>query len=315
MSDSGAFRTADVAATSDPAAAPLFSVLVANYQNAEYLDAALESIVAQTSRNWEAVVVDDASTDESRHRLERWQHDRRFTVIFHSKRRGTGAAFRTAADAARGELMGMLGADDALASDAIERMVYAHAQHPSASLINSALVMCDENLHPSGMPNPYRALEPGETLIRECPVSSFATFKRAAYLRTGGFDDTLWRAVDHDIYFKLEEVGTLAYVNAPIYLYRANPRGVSQGDNGMKAAQSAVIARAHAFQRRKGTALPNLTNGEFRAMMSVFHRREAATPNRPSLSHLLRSAAYRPRLLIDPGFWLQALRGKPDASP
>jgi glycosyltransferase involved in cell wall biosynthesis len=307
----------DVGESFIAAEGPLFSVLVANYQNAAYLDDALNSLVDQTYQSWEAVVVDDSSTDESAEVLARWKSDQRVIPLFHQSRRGPGAAFRTAACAARGDLMGMLGADDALRPDAVMKMVDAHRRNPLAALINSNLVVCDEKLRPTGEPSPYRALPEGETLIRACSVSSFATFKRSAYLRTAGFDETLMRAVDHDIYLKLEEVGSLAYVDSALYLYRANPHGVSQGANGMLAAQCAIIARANAYRRRRISGFSNLSSSEYRSMMSVYHRREVSLgrtfSTSEALSHLTRAVAYRPRSAVNASFWrcvLHAVAGK-----
>ena len=312
MNGSDGFREGSADRASRPGASTLFSVIIANYQNGEYLDAALQSLVHQTYSRWEAIVVDDASTDNSRQVLERWQRDERVTVVQHESRRGTGAAFRSGASVARGEVVGMLGADDGLVPNALEVMAAAHANDAAAGLINSDLIICDAELRPTGEPTPYHALAPGESLIRGCPLSSFATFKRSHYVRTTGFDAALWRAVDHDLYLKLEEVAPLGYVSEALYLYRANPRGVSQGAaNGLLAAQSAIIARRNAYRRRKGTLVPNLTGAEYRAMMSTYHRREAGLQRHPhgwrALSHLARALAYSARSAADPPFWRSAL--------
>lgn len=294
-------------------AEPSFSLLVANFNNRQYLGRMFETVVAQSYTNWELIAVDDGSTDGSMSELTRWTQDPRIQVIAHSFNRGVGAAFATAAAAASGEIMGMLGADDGLRSDAVQKMVDAHTRDPDASLINSDLVMCDERLKPLNQLSPYHPASKGESLIRNCCVSSFATFKRSAYLRTAGFDAAFHRAVDHDLYLKLEEVGTLAYVAEPLYFYRTHAGGISQGDNnGIRAAQYALLARGNAYRRRHGTTMPNLTRNEYREMMSTYHRREAdllvAGGRLGSLRHLGRSALYRPTLGFRPSFWRVAAR-------
>lgn len=289
----------------------LFSVLIANFQNGRFLDDALDSLVAQTHAGWEAIVVDDASTDDSREVLARWSSEPRIKAVFHESNLGAGAAFSTAAANARGDVLGMLGADDALEPNAVERMLRAHEEQPDASLINSDLIVCDENLEGLNTPSPYHAQQPGVSPIRDCTISSFATFKRAAYDRTAGFDSSLRRAVDHDIYLKLEEVGSLGYVAEPLYRYRGHSGGISQGANGMRAAQAALVARGNAYLRRLGADLPNLTHKEYRALMSTFHQREAqlaGAPRRSAFAHVARSATYRPRALATAGFWSTAVR-------
>ncbi len=298
----------DVPATVEP----LFSILVANFNNGRYLGQLLESVHAQTYANWELIVTEDASNDESPRVLSDCKADSRIRVVSHVRNQGAGAAFASAAQAAAGTLMGMLGADDALRPEAIRRMVDAHLRHPDASLINSDLLICDSDLKPTGQPSDFGPLPLGESLIRNCCVSSFATFKASAYRRTPGFNPSFRRAVDHDIYLKLEEVGVLHYVNEPLYLYRMHAGGISQGINGIKAAQFALLARADAYRRRKGTKLPNLTRGEFRDLMSTYHRRQADMCTRrdpkDALRHLARSALYQPSLCLRPGFWKSAGR-------
>jgi glycosyltransferase involved in cell wall biosynthesis len=275
-------------------AGPLFSILVASYNNGRYLGELYESVLAQSYSNWELIVADDASSDESFQIINGWLSNPRVRVEAHHTNRGAGAAFRSAANLATGEIMGMLGADDALRQDALAQMVDAHLAQPGASLINSDLVICDQSLQPTGAPTPFHPLDPGATLMQEVCISSFATFKTSAYRKTSGFDASLRRAVDHDIYLKLEEVGDVGYVASPLYLYRSHPGGISQGDNGTAAAQSAILAKCAAYQRRKGTNLPNITHREYRQLRSVYERREAQRYGRSKplrgLTHLARAA-------------------------
>ncbi|MEJ7759428.1 MAG: glycosyltransferase [Gemmatimonadaceae bacterium] len=295
-----------------PTPDPLFSVLVASYCNGPYLEAAVESVLRQSYANWELVIVDDASTDNSVDVLSQWRTDPRVRVMTHAVNQGAGAAFATAAAAASGELMGMLGADDALTANALEKMADAHARHPAASLINSDQTICGVNLAPLGIASPFGPRLSGSSLIYDCSVSNFATFKRSAYVRTRGFDPAFRRAVDHDLYLKLEEVGELEYVAEPLYLYRTHSGGISQGTNGILAAQYALVARANAYKRRRGTIVPNLTRREFREAMSTYHARQATLQVSASrlerLQHRIRSVLFRPLGVLASSFWLHTVR-------
>lgn len=252
----------------------LFSVIVANYENARYLPELVRSVQAQTHSDWELVIVDDHSREDPMPWLEPFLSDGRIRFVRHPENRGAAATFRTAADLSRGELIGMLGADDALVPQALERMALAHARHPQASMANSASFQCDEALRTLGVYPHWRPLAPGEALIRHVCVGNFATFKREAYLRTEGFDPYFRKALDHDIFLKLDEVGDLVYVDEPLYLYRTNPIGISQFGNGILAAQYSLIARYRAYLRRIGTSKENLTAAEARALLRTWYLRE-----------------------------------------
>jgi glycosyltransferase involved in cell wall biosynthesis len=229
---------------------PLFSVIIASYNNGRFLAEAIRSIINQTYDAWEVIVVDDASTDQSREVMKEFQQHPNIRSFHHRKNAGAGAAFKTAAFHARGEIIGMLGADDALTPDALESMVEAHLAQPETVLVNSDLVFCNQDLEPTGEPSPYHEKPSGQPFTEGVTVSSFAAFKTAAYRQTSGFAAGFRGAVDHDIYFKLEEWGTVAYIKKQLYLYRQNPIGISQGKNGLRASQYARLAYRNAFARR-----------------------------------------------------------------
>lgn len=292
---------------------PLFSVIVANYNNGRYLPDLVRSMQAQTMSDWELVIADDASTDDSYSYLAPFLLDERIRWVCHPENRGAAAAFRTAMDNSLAAVVGMLGADDALAPEALERMLEAHRLHPDASMINSACQWCDESLNVIEKYRHYRPLAPGEELIRNLCIGSFATFKRAAYLSTEGFDPAFRKALDHDIYLKLDEVGTLYFVDEPLYLYRRNPQGISQDANGMRAAQFSALARLNAYERRKGKAKGNLTDKEAGDLRETWYLREILHArlqgDKIMLRRLLRDAWQRqPSLRSNPAYLTNLLR-------
>ena len=61
---------------------PLFSVLIANYNNGKYLQEAVDSVLAQTYTNWEIIIVDDKSTDNSAEVYNQYKDDSRFHIYY-----------------------------------------------------------------------------------------------------------------------------------------------------------------------------------------------------------------------------------------
>ena len=93
---------------------PLISVIVPVYNVEQYLDPCMESIVGQTYRQLEILVVDDGSTDSSGEMCDRWaERDERIRVI-HQPNGGLSAARNTALDIMQGELVMMVDSDDVL---------------------------------------------------------------------------------------------------------------------------------------------------------------------------------------------------------
>lgn len=285
---------------------PLFSVIVASYNNGGFLAEMIQSVQSQTYSNWELIIVDDASSDHSQETLQKHSIDHRIRIYFSETNGGVGATFKKAASHAKGEILGMLGADDALTPGALQVMSQAHIDNPEASLINSQLIMCDEKLQPSGTPSPFS--ENQTPFIHGISVSNFVTFKRRHYEMTDGFDAGLPKAVDHDLYLKLEEVGERQFVNVPLYRYRANPNGVSQGGNkGMLAAYYSCTAQLNAQSRRKGTLHPSLSDLEESELRWHTHTNGVRLflSSRPRLCRRLIRETFRtnfPKALLQP--WL-----------
>jgi glycosyltransferase involved in cell wall biosynthesis len=252
----------------------LFSIIVANYNNESYLPELIESIIQQTYINWELIIVDDNSQNSPDNILKPFLEDFRIKYFKHNENLGVAATFKTATDNSKGEIIGMLGADDALTPTALQIMADAHKKYPLASLINSDCFWCDNKLKIIEKYKYYRALKPNEELITNITIGSFATFKKISYDKTDGFDPFFKKAVDHDIYLKLDEVGDLQYVHEPLYLYRSNPIGISQNQNGVKAAQFSLIAVGNAYKRRVGSKKFNISKKEFLKLRKKWYLRE-----------------------------------------
>lgn len=103
--------------------APLVTIIVPGYDVAPYAADALESLRAQTEPRWRAILVDDASTDDTgRIFAEAAAADERFEVVSHRVRRGLGAARNTGLDRVDTPLLGFLDGDDVFVPDALERL-------------------------------------------------------------------------------------------------------------------------------------------------------------------------------------------------
>ncbi len=234
---------------------PLFSVLIANYNNGQYLLNAIDSIVEQTYPNWEIVIVDDKSTDNSIEIYKKYANDSRFKIHFNESNMGCGSSKRRCVELATGDICGFLDPDDGLTRDALETMISAHTANPNCSLVYSLMYYADSNLTITNTSTHQCKIPPGHSFLTcNIPgaVSHFATFKKTFYLQTPGLNPAMKRAVDTDLYLKLEEVGKLQFVEKPLYIYRCNTgHNISLGDvNAQKAIYWNFLARTEACQRR-----------------------------------------------------------------
>lgn len=237
----------------------MFSVLIANYNNGKYLQEAVNSVRRQSYHNWELIIIDDCSTDNSINIYNGLKGDDRIHVFFNERNMGQGYTKHQCVIRAQGTICGFLDPDDALAEDALQIMVEEHEKHPDASLINSTRFDTDEHLNILSICSYGCAIPSGHSFLSyRKGVTHFATFKKKFYEKTDGIDTFMLRAPDHDLYYKLEEVGTVFFVDKPLYYYRKNTGiNLSLGDENMIKAHSWDIYAMINACKRRGLSIEN----------------------------------------------------------
>ncbi|MBB4806603.1 glycosyltransferase involved in cell wall biosynthesis [Chryseobacterium defluvii] len=231
---------------------PLFSILVANYNNGRYFKDCFESIISQTYQNWEVIIVDDCSTDNSVEMIRKLiEHDERFKIYVNEENKGCGFSKRKCAELAGGEICGFLDPDDTITSNALELMVNAHAQYPEAALIHSKCYICDDNLNIlKEYTNGKNVKRRDDFLNLDGEIFVFAAYKNSFYKKTSGIDSYFQRAVDQDLYLKLYEAGETVYLDEFLYLYRIHNGGISTNTNMRKAEYWRWVVNMKAAERR-----------------------------------------------------------------
>jgi succinoglycan biosynthesis protein ExoO len=123
---------------------PDVSVIVANYNGAAYLTAALRSVLAQSVAALEVLVVDDASSDASVRDIRTLAaEDRRVRLFTQLRNAGPGAARNLALAQARGEWLAVFDSDDLMAPDRLERLI-ARARQDGAKIVADDLMVFSE---------------------------------------------------------------------------------------------------------------------------------------------------------------------------
>jgi glycosyltransferase involved in cell wall biosynthesis len=229
------------------------SILVANYNNGRYMMDAINSVRRQSYPDWEIIIVDDCSTDNSFDIYKDLEGDDRIHIFYNSNNMGCGYTKHQCVIHANGDICGFLDPDDALTEDAIQIMVAEHEKHPDASLINSTCFETDERLDVISISTYGCFIPQGQSFLTyRKGIAHFATFKKKCYEKTEGIDLLMLRAVDHDLYYKLEEVGNVYYIDKPLYYYRQNTaNNISLGEGNMlKAHAWDIYSMVNACKRR-----------------------------------------------------------------
>lgn len=231
---------------------PLFSILIAQYNNGQYFKDCYNSIIAQTYQNWEVIIVDDCSTDDSVEVMKKLiGEDLRFKIYQNIENKGCGFTKRKLVELAAGEICGFLDPDDTITEDAVSIMVEKHIENSEVSIVYSNCVCCDKELEEIHVKKTGQVLNKEKSFINYyAEIFAWTTFKKKFYDQTDGINENLKRAVDQDLVLRLYEVGEVVHVPASLYRYRQHERGISTMANQGKAKYWHWVVIMDAAKRR-----------------------------------------------------------------
>jgi len=209
---------------------PKISVLIPTYNYGRFLAQALESVLMQTYTDFEILVVDNCSTDETGEVVRRFAgKDSRIRYIRNSSTVDMVSNWNISLRAAQGEYVKFLFSDDFLVSPlTLELLAGALDSNSAVSLVGSARKVVDSQSRPIDLWAFYRedTVQKGSEVIKGC------LYKKCNYIgeptavmfrcsqAVRGFDDRYRQLVDLEMWFHLLEQGDFAYINMPLCVFR-----------------------------------------------------------------------------------------------
>jgi glycosyltransferase involved in cell wall biosynthesis len=209
---------------------PRLSVTLTNRNYARFLGRSIESILGQTFTDFELIVIDNASTDESASLIAEYAgRDPRIRVIAHTRDRGIFASLRESCDVARGQYRVHVDADDwVLSSHAFGRQIDLLDAHPAMSLAYSSMTIfgADERLAYAAHPYPGDVILSGEDALEAILgfgiTHSGMMFRLASYRAAGGYPAGFLMCLDVMLAVRLAEQGSVGYIDDALYAFRVH---------------------------------------------------------------------------------------------
>ncbi len=231
-----------------------FSVLIAHYNNAVLFKDCYSSLKKQTYKNWEAVILDDASSEEEKEQIRTMiAGDEQFRFFENENNCGVGVTKSKLIELATGEICGFVDPDDAILPTAIEKAVEVFARKKNVVLAYSRFMSCDKDLKPIA---PFRSamqVQNKDPYFFNYPIqiAHFVTFRKDIYEQTEKMNTELKISEDQDLYLKMYEKGDVYFIDDTNYLYRTHPGGISQNDNKSRSYEYFAQVVFNALKRRK----------------------------------------------------------------
>ena len=216
---------------------PKVSVIIPTYQRSHLVGQAIESVLAQTYCDYEIIVVNDGSTDNTGEILAQYG-DR--IVAIHQENRGLPAARNAGIRVAQGQYLAFLDDDDLWEPQKLEKQIPLLEADSRLGLVYSDMVIFNEaGIQPGTYLNgfvPPQTVTPWTLLHRNFFPMPTIVIRRVCWEQLGGFDESLRSCEDYDLWLRIVEQWAVGYVNEPLTRYcrhSENSKQLSQNTETM----------------------------------------------------------------------------------
>lgn len=221
---------------------PLVTILVLSYNRAAYIAQAVDSVLAQTYQNFELIILDDGSTDNTAEILARYS-DPRIKTVLHPDNAGLHVRRAESLTYARGTYVAVLDSDDVWTDPAkLAQQVEYLETHPECVLVGTFITLCDLAGNTIGR-NSYHTTDEairGAILRRNQFTHSSILMRASALKEVAGYRDT-GLAEDLDLFLQLGLVGTFANIPKYMTTYRIHTESFHPQKQAMARAVLGII--------------------------------------------------------------------------
>lgn len=184
---------------------------------------AINSVRKQNYSNWEIIIVDDGSSDNSDELYKTLEHDKHIFVFKNESNKGIAFTKRRTIEEAHGKYLAFLDPDDELMPNALSDHALVYAKNESVSIIFSRHYLCDEKLNIISISR-LLSLNENECYFthKDFRAEHLVSINKEFYYKSCGIDTIYKLAVDTNINFIMEEVGNLYCLDTICYKYRYN---------------------------------------------------------------------------------------------
>lgn len=240
--------------------APRFSVMMPVYNGATYLREAIDSVLSQTSGDFELLIMDDGSTDGTPAILKRYAEQDRRIRVFLRQHQGQVACRNELLRLATTDIVALADADDICLPDRFEHQLAAMTRDSDLWILGTAAVSTDsKGAHRRPLHVPTGCTVVGAELERRCCIVHASCMMRAKNVRAiGAYRPAYACAEDYDLFLRAKERGKLDNLSIVGMLYRQHGGNVSH-QHRLRQVLSTDLARATHALRLAGQ--PDPTDG------------------------------------------------------
>ena len=230
--------------------APAVSVVMAAWNAEATIGEAIRSILAQTHADFELIIIDDGSSDDTNRAVVVFNDDR-IHLIASPKNLGLAPSLNIGIAAARGEFIARIDADDGCRPERLERQLAFMQQHPEVGMVGTAFDVMDEASRIYDRRSRHGGDEYCQTelLVWNPFCAGSAMMRRGLLEELGGYDERFPTSEDYDLWLRIAERARMAILPEVLYCWRTSAGSMTHADHP-RQLRYADDARELAWQRR-----------------------------------------------------------------
>lgn len=229
--------------------APKISLVMTVYNRQKFVAAAIESVLTQTYKDFELLVWDDGSSDQSLEIVQSYSQTDPRVKVFAGRHQGRTRSLQAAHAATQGMYVGWVDSDDLLAATALERTAQELDAHPDVGMVYTNYQVMDENGTVTGLGSRCQIPFSKEQLLLDFMTFHFRLIRQSTFIQAGGIDPYFPAAIDYDLCLRLSEVTQIQHLEQSLYFYRSHPYSIS-GQDRLQQVYYTREAISRALERR-----------------------------------------------------------------
>jgi glycosyltransferase involved in cell wall biosynthesis len=221
---------------------PIISIYITNKNYGKYLDNAIKSVLKQTYKKKELIIIDDASKDNSIKIIKKYEEKNLCRAIYNKKSKGLIKSSNIGIKASKGRFVMRLDADDYLDPNSLSVLLNAIIKDSNIALVYSDYYLVDEKRNILSLEK--QTIRNKEGLLDHKPVlAACCLIRRSAIFSVNLYDERFTRQDGYDLWYKLLKNFKFEHVPLPLFFYRKHGKNLTKDQNKLYKTRTKILRK------------------------------------------------------------------------
>ncbi len=248
----------------------LITVYITNYNYGKYIDKCVHSILNQTYKNIELIIIDDGSSDNSRENIKKYENNKKIKIIY-QKNKGLNISNNIAIKVSSGKYIMRVDADDWLREDAISSLYKEIIKNKKIAMVFSNYYEVSSE---GELQHEFKRYDFNKVKLLDKPAHGACTLiDKKKLLLVGGYNENLSCQDGYDIWFKFISKYEVKHIKKSLFFYRQHSNSLSRNKKKILSTRSKIFKTITQNQRKLNCLAVILVRGpKFDVNSNVFKK-------------------------------------------